>query len=85
MTDAPDKIYAWESADDCGHGGWSLTDDWEATSKTEYTRTDISQARIAELEDALALGRKLVEPFSGKHTDKFKALADKALALKAKP
>jgi TRAP-type C4-dicarboxylate transport system substrate-binding protein len=50
MSDAPESIYAWDSAGDFVYGGWSLTDDWEATSKTEYTRTDISQARIAELE-----------------------------------
>jgi hypothetical protein len=51
MTDAPETIYAWA---DCeyevgvwnGHGDKRYTPD----QAKEYTRTDISQARIAELE-----------------------------------
>ena len=62
MTDAPEKIWAWKSADDFGYGGWSLTDDWEAALKTEYTRTDIAQARIATArEDALREAASLCE------------------------
>jgi predicted transcriptional regulator len=56
MTDAPEKIWVWLSEDDFGYGGWSLTDDLEAASKTEYTRTDISQARIAHALSMVANG-----------------------------
>jgi hypothetical protein len=55
MTDAPKKI--WATRGDAGTGCWNaersrmlihMPDGWE----TEYTRTDIANARIAELEAA---------------------------------
>ena len=48
MTDAPEKIWAKE-----GHDSWGQYGDWYRDNKgggTEYTRIDVSDARIAELE-----------------------------------
>ena len=58
MTDAPEKIWAappwndegWES----GAGEWDVSEGWAVDRKVEYTRADIAQARIAELQEALA-------------------------------
>jgi hypothetical protein len=58
MTDAPEKI--WATRGDAGTGCWNaersrmlihMPDGWE----TEYTRTDIANAQIAELEAAYCL------------------------------
>jgi hypothetical protein len=56
MTKAPDKIWAWNTAN-CD-GGWTIAEG----QGIEYTRTDVSDAqiavkdaRIAELELALQL------------------------------
>jgi hypothetical protein len=43
MNEAPDKIWAWRS-DDVGAGGWTVFDDFAATSKTEYIRYDKHRA-----------------------------------------
>jgi methyl coenzyme M reductase subunit C len=56
MTDAPETIWAWNTAN-CD-GDWTIAEG----QGIEYTRTDISQARIAELEAAL-------RPFA-RHVDK---------------
>jgi hypothetical protein len=53
MTDGSETIYAWQSADDFGYGGWSLTNDFEATSKTEYIRTDIYNDAIEEKDERI--------------------------------
>jgi hypothetical protein len=54
MTDAPETIWAGPSEDDKGVfwdvGHWDA--DYDAKC-TEYTRTDISQTRVTELEAAL--------------------------------
>jgi hypothetical protein len=49
MTDAPEKIWVC-----IGMPGWLDDGPAEGVYDTEYTRTDISQARIAELEAALS-------------------------------
>jgi hypothetical protein len=51
MTDAPETIWAKE-----GHDSWGQYGDWYRDNKgggTEYTRSDVSQARIAQLEAVL--------------------------------
>ena len=60
MTDAPETIWAWPHHDKRGWyaGGCSTEINFgmlgkQADEQSEYTRTDISQARIAELEAAL--------------------------------
>jgi hypothetical protein len=52
MNDAPETIWRW-SVQNCG--GFIEYSDLPVISEhsTEYTRTDISQARITELEAAL--------------------------------
>jgi hypothetical protein len=50
MTDAPEKIWVC-----IGMPGWLDDGPAEGVYDTEYTRTDISQARIAELEAVLAI------------------------------
>jgi hypothetical protein len=60
MTDAPETIWAWNfiasKQNEFMTGGWDDKIELETSGKeTEYTRTDISQARIAELE-AQAIG-----------------------------
>jgi hypothetical protein len=80
MTDAPETIYAWQSGLDFGYGGWSLTNDFEASSKTEYTRTDISQARIGQLEAALDGLLEIADPAWNPI-----AFSNARAALKAKP
>jgi hypothetical protein len=53
----PETIWAWhflhEKQNDVMKGGWDNVKDHTCT---EYTRTDISQARIAQLEAARDLG-----------------------------
>ena len=58
MTDAPEKIWAKE-----GHDSWGQYGDWYRDKKgggTEYTRIDVSDARIAELEAALLVADKFL-------------------------
>jgi hypothetical protein len=54
MTDAPEKIWAGPSVDEKGVfwdvGHWDADFDADCTS---YTRTDVADARIKELEDEL--------------------------------
>jgi hypothetical protein len=55
MNDAPEKIWAWyflyEKQNAVMKGGWDNVKDHACT---EYTRTDIAQARIDELEGFIA-------------------------------
>ena len=51
MTDAPEKIWAYPTQSKSRIGIWRSDDDLAVS--TEYTRSDIAQARISELEDAL--------------------------------
>jgi hypothetical protein len=51
MNDAPDKIWAWRS-DDVGAGGWTVFDDFAATSKTEYIRYDKHRGYMADMRAA---------------------------------
>jgi hypothetical protein len=60
MTDAPETIWAWPHDDKRGWyaGGCSTEVNLgmlgkQADEQFEYTRTDISQARVAELEGSL--------------------------------
>jgi hypothetical protein len=58
MTDAPETIWAGPSQDDKGVfwdvGHWDADYDEKCI---EYTRTDVAQARIAQLEADLATAR----------------------------
>jgi hypothetical protein len=54
MTDAPETIWTTGNSQT---GSWNDSDVRHCPG-TEYTRTDISQARIAELEAALVTARK---------------------------
>jgi hypothetical protein len=56
MNDAPKKIWAWDfmvsKQNEFMTGGWhNETEDIDSAKETEYTRSDIAQARIADLED----------------------------------
>jgi hypothetical protein len=55
MNDAPEKIWAWDfmvsKQNEFMTGGWhNETEDIDSNKETEYTRSDISQAHISELE-----------------------------------
>ena len=54
MTDAPEKKWLTPN------GGLPTGNGWHESELVEYTRTDIAQARIAELEAALITTRALV-------------------------
>jgi hypothetical protein len=83
MTDAPDKIWAW-STTNC-NGDWTIAEG----QGIEYTRTDISQARIAELEAALVYYRDEYCEHGGDLCGRLSSDAcggcNAATALKAKP
>tara|TARA_R110000744_G_scaffold375761_1_gene489454 strand:+ start:1093 stop:1362 length:270 start_codon:yes stop_codon:yes gene_type:complete len=69
MTDAPEKIAVWRflpsKANEWLLGGWSLEHDRKTT---EYTRTDVANARIEELEAALkAVIGMLDDPTGSEH------------------
>lgn len=51
MNDTPDKIWAWRS-DDVDAGGWTLSDDFAASSKTEYLRYDKHTGYMADMRAA---------------------------------
>jgi hypothetical protein len=57
MTDLPEKIWVAPPHDDplwkSGAGEWDVSEDWAVENKVAYTRTDLAEARIAELEAAL--------------------------------
>jgi hypothetical protein len=56
MTDAPENIWAMqfdEPVDANSQGTWGTVSGLERKQRTGYTRTDIANARIAELESAL--------------------------------
>jgi hypothetical protein len=56
MSDAPEKIWAMqfdEPVDANSQGTWGTVNGLERKQRTEYTRTDIANARIAKLEAAL--------------------------------
>ena len=79
MTDAPDKLFLQP----CPTLGWEYPDNvpYLGTTATEYTRTDIAQARIAELEAAM---RSILEiPNSDAAQGIMKVFAEDA--LKDKP
>jgi hypothetical protein len=92
MTDAPETFWVDPSSEDdlnmyVGHG--SSTMDY-LNMDVSYTRTDISQARIAELEAALTALMELNDnhsPFGGEmYQDRIERTWDAArAALKAKP
>ena len=54
MTDAPEKKWLTPN------GGLPTGNGWHESELVEYTRTDIADARIAELEEALITTRALV-------------------------
>jgi hypothetical protein len=59
MNDAPEKIWAMQfdkPVDANSQGTWGTVNGLERKPRTEYTRTDIADARIAELQDARDLG-----------------------------
>jgi hypothetical protein len=61
MNDAPKKIWAWDfmvsKQNEFMTGGWhNETEDIDSDKETEYTRSDIAQARIEKLQDAIDLG-----------------------------
>jgi hypothetical protein len=88
MTDAPETIWRW-AVQNCG--GFIEYSDLPVISEhsTKYTRTDISQARIAELTEAIIRLRGFVSPFPSENTERYREeyeaceMAD--AALKAKP
>jgi hypothetical protein len=87
MTDAPETIWAWNfiasKQNEFMTGGWNDKIELETSGKeTEYTRTDISQARIAELEALLKLITDRAEMSIGYNDDffNFKWIVKKARA-----
>jgi hypothetical protein len=79
MTDAPEKIWAWNTAN-CD-GDWTIAEG----QGTEYTRTDIAQARIAELEVALLATERALRVYGAKPDFYRAALRQAQAALKVKP
>ena len=83
MTDAPEKIFAT---------GSSTTGSWNhvplsariSPAQTEYTRTDVAEARIAELEAALLTIKDWEAGPSGKTVAEMYMRAVACEALKAK-
>jgi hypothetical protein len=70
MTDTPDKIWAWRS-DDFDAGGWTLSDDFAASSKTEYLRYDKHTAYMADMTAAYTGSCKRIDKYREQHeTDK---------------
>jgi hypothetical protein len=88
MTDAPEKI--WHTIDRQGKISSSPDAHVEpclevSSSYIEYTRSDIPQARIAELEAALSATDKALRVYGAK-PDFYRAASHQAQeALKAKP
>jgi hypothetical protein len=69
MNDAPKKIWAWDfmvsKQNEFMTGGWhNETEDIDSDKETEYTRSDIAQARIEKLEAALRFYNEGVTAFS---------------------
>jgi hypothetical protein len=91
MTDAPEKIWVHYEAetDDATWSEYPYNDGFAGFENYgEYTRTDISQARIAELETVLKLITDRAEISIGYNDDffNFKWIVKKArAALKSKP
>ena len=70
MNDTPDKIWAWRS-DDFGAGGWTVFDDFAASSKTEYLRYDKHTAYMADMTAAHAGACKRIDKYrEQRETDK---------------
>jgi uncharacterized protein YfaT (DUF1175 family) len=84
MTDAPETIWRW-AVQNCG--GFIEYSDFPVISEhsTKYTRADVAQARIAELEAALSATDKALRVYGAK-PDFYRAASHQAQeTLKAKP
>jgi hypothetical protein len=70
MTDAPEKIWAYA-------GSFNIWRDRKTDMgqrQTEYTRTDVADARITQLEEALRVTEKALRVFGAK-TDFYRVAA----------
>jgi predicted nucleic acid-binding Zn-ribbon protein len=77
MSDAPEKIWAWNTAN-CD-GDWTIAEG----QGIEYTRTDISQAKIDEAKNQLDSARHSVTVLEERRAEDQARIAELEVALLA--